>query len=129
MSYALVDVIEETVILETGETVVEVLEVAAQGAPGARGSVWHSGNGAPPANLGVIDDFYLNRLNSDVYKKTVTGWIFETNLSVSGAVEWANIQGKPLTFPPATHTHVALEITDFTPAAIAAITVLDGGNF
>lgn len=46
----------------------------ATGATGAAGSVWHSGSGAPGAELGVNGDFYINTANGDVYKKTDGSW-------------------------------------------------------
>ena len=42
----------------------------ATGPPGAPGSKWYSGNGAPAGALGVVGDWYLNDANGDVYEKT-----------------------------------------------------------
>jgi hypothetical protein len=39
---------------------------------------------------------------------------------VAGAVDWANITGKPSTFTPSAHQHVAADVTDFA-AAVAAV--------
>jgi hypothetical protein len=39
---------------------------------------------------------------------------------VGGASSWDALTGKPSTFPPATHTHTASQITDFTAAVVAA---------
>jgi len=38
---------------------------------------------------------------------------------VSGSIAWDNVSGKPSTFPPSSHTHVAADITDFTSAVEA----------
>lgn len=40
----------------------------------------------------------------------------------SGASNWSEIVGKPSTFPPSTHSHVAADISDFSTAAVAAVT-------
>lgn len=40
------------------------------GEPGAPGSRWHSGSGAPDAGLGAVDDFYLDADSGDFYEKT-----------------------------------------------------------
>jgi hypothetical protein len=39
---------------------------------------------------------------------------------VSGSIAWDNVTGKPSTFTPSSHTHVAANITDFA-AAVAAV--------
>ena len=39
----------------------------------------------------------------------------------SGSVTWDNIQGKPETFTPSTHTHPTSEITDFSTSVESAI--------
>lgn len=38
-----------------------------------------------------------------------------------GAPQWADIAGKPLTFPPSAHTHVAADITNFNSVARAQV--------
>lgn len=43
-------------------------------------SKWLSDEGKPTQNLGNIDDFYLDTLNKDIYKKTSEGW--ELQLSI-----------------------------------------------
>lgn len=40
-----------------------------QGSIGLSGSIWYDGIGAPETSLGVINDFYLNIYNGDIYKK------------------------------------------------------------
>jgi hypothetical protein len=47
---------------------------------GTPGSIWHSGSGVPGAGLGVINDFYLNTTNGDVYSKASGSWAFQNNL-------------------------------------------------
>lgn len=38
-------------------------------------------------------------------------WIDEVNAGVGGPVNWADVQGKPTSFPPATHNHNDLYYT------------------
>lgn len=58
------------------------------------GSVWYSGSGAPLSEVGEIDDFYINELNGDVYKKTAaTTWTLE--LTIAGPQGIQGIQGDP----------------------------------
>jgi hypothetical protein len=45
----------------------------------------------------------------------------------TGVVDWADIQNKPLVFPP--EDHLAAKITDFVDAANDAITELDAGTY
>ena len=40
-----------------------------QGSVGLSGALWYDGIGAPETSLGVINDFYLNIFNGDIYKK------------------------------------------------------------
>lgn len=40
-----------------------------QGSVGLSGAIWYDGIGAPETSLGVINDFYLNIFNGDIYKK------------------------------------------------------------
>ena len=44
---------------------------------------------------------------------------------VSGSIAWDNVSGKPSTFAPSTHTHVAANITDFTTAVAAVSPPVD----
>ncbi len=51
------------------------------GQDGENGSIIHSGEGAPSADMGVIGDFYFNKNNGDFYgPKTDSGWGSPTNL-------------------------------------------------
>lgn len=45
----------------------------------------------------------------------ITGTISPDNLPESGpvSISWANVSGKPSTFPPAAHTHTMSDITDY----------------
>jgi hypothetical protein len=43
------------------------------------GSTWYSGSGAPSAGLGINNDFYLDTVTSDVYKKTAGTWAVVDN--------------------------------------------------
>ena len=40
-----------------------------QGSIGLSGAIWYDGIGAPETSLGVINDYYLNIFNGDIYKK------------------------------------------------------------
>ena len=40
-----------------------------QGSPGKAGAIWYDGIGEPETTLGVVNDFYLNIFNGDIYKK------------------------------------------------------------
>jgi hypothetical protein len=82
----------------------EALVVAgADGEPGADGSKWYNGEGAPAGELGVDGDYYLRTSNGDVYEKQSGSWVIIGNLKgepgESGATTriphtWA-IDGEP----------------------------------
>lgn len=40
-----------------------------QGSVGLSGSIWYDGIGVPETSLGMVNDFYLNIFNGDIYKK------------------------------------------------------------
>lgn len=61
------------------------------GTNGADGSVWYSGSGAPSGATGKVGDFYLNTVNSDVYKKTgASAWTFQLNIKGADGVGVTN---------------------------------------
>jgi hypothetical protein len=41
-------------------------------------------------------------------------------ITITAAQSWADLTGKPATFPPSAHDHVAANITDFVSAVVAA---------
>lgn len=43
--------------------------VGPQGSIGLSGSIWYDGVGVPETSLGVLNDYYLNIFNGDIYKK------------------------------------------------------------
>ena len=46
------------------------------------GSVWYTGSGAPPSNLGVPNDYYLDTVTGDYYvKQSASGWFRTGNLT------------------------------------------------
>ena len=52
-----------------------------QGNPGTDGNVWRNGNGAPSNGLGVNDDYYLDDVTSDYYKKVSGAYVLQGNLN------------------------------------------------
>lgn len=57
-----------------------------QGNPGINGtsSQWLQGTVTPANNLGIVGDWYINTVTSDVYEKTgITVWTFRANLKGS----------------------------------------------
>jgi len=48
--------------------------VGPQGSIGLSGSIWYDGIGVPETSLGVINDFYLNIFNGDIYKKRANNY-------------------------------------------------------
>ena len=63
---------------------------------------WGSLTGTPPG---------VSTFNNDANYITID--------QVPDNTTWANLPGKPSTFPPSAHTHVIADITDFTPGALA----------
>lgn len=64
-------------------------ETGPQGPSGPTGpsgvaSYWYSGDGAPSSGLGDEDDFYLDNLNGDTYKKTGGVWVLDGNIQGPG---------------------------------------------
>ncbi len=51
-----------------------------EGTNGDDGSQWYVGTSVPPDSLGVDDDFYLNTLTNDVYRKSGGTWSYLTTL-------------------------------------------------
>lgn len=54
------------------------------GKDGKDGNSWFSGNGAPDASLGEIEDRYLDLSDGTVYEKTADGWEIVGTLNTSG---------------------------------------------
>jgi hypothetical protein len=58
-----------------------VTTLGPQGPKGDVGTLWITGSGAPASGTGVVNDFYLNSLNGDYYKKTaLTVWTLQGNI-------------------------------------------------
>ncbi len=51
------------------------------GAPGADGATWHSGEGEPGAVLGSNGDYYFEILGGEVYLKSAGSWVTIANLT------------------------------------------------
>lgn len=80
--------------------------------PGPQGPTtrWHSGAGIPAATLGIVNDWYLNTANSDVYEKTAANtWTLRHNLEGRAATDQPQTWTKAQTFAPD---------TDVTPLTI-----------
>lgn len=69
------------------------LDIAgADGAPGADGSGWITGSGAPDGALGRVDDLYLDTDTGDYYLKTGSStWTLQGSLK--GADAGVNLDG------------------------------------
>jgi hypothetical protein len=50
------------------------------GSNGLTGTIWHEGSGNPGITLGKDNDFYLNRLTGDVFKKINSVWLSAANI-------------------------------------------------
>ncbi len=62
---------------------------------GTSNGVWHYGNGQPQSSIGEADDFYLNSINNDVYKKSVSGSSGRMVFTIDGS----KIEGDLTNFP------------------------------
>jgi hypothetical protein len=54
--------------------------------------------------------------DGSIYGRKSGGWVVVTGGGGGGTVDWIDITGKPSTFPPSPHTHIAANITDFAEA-------------
>ena len=60
---------------------VDWIASGAEGPAGPPGSVWYDTTGAPAGGLGVVGDWALDNLTSDVYEKTgESAWTFRVNI-------------------------------------------------
>jgi hypothetical protein len=50
------------------------------GTAGPQGATWHNDDGAPGVGLGVDDDYYLDNLGGDYYKKIAGTWTLQGNM-------------------------------------------------
>ena len=95
----------------------------------------HDGTIKPGERLNRVDWFEtapespkignLAPLDGIIKIYTSTGW---TSLGGFVTIDWANITGKPDTFPPEAHTHTKSEITDF-PVPVIPSTEADDSEF
>ena len=53
-------------------------------AVGKDGATWHTGIGAPAADLGAIGDLYLDTASSDIYRNDADGWTLIANIQGDG---------------------------------------------
>lgn len=89
----------------------EIYVAGPQGPKGNRGTIWHSGVGAPAGTLGVLQDWYLNTDNGDVYEKTGDlTWTLRDNLTGRAATDTAQTWTRPQTFAMALGTDVPITI-------------------
>lgn len=65
------------------------------GTNGTNGATWLGGSGAPSSGIGVVNDFYLDTVSSDIYKKTgVSTWTLQVNIKgATGATGAAGTNG------------------------------------
>lgn len=62
------------------------------GTNGVDGATWLGGSGVPSSGIGVVNDFYLDTVNSNVYKKTgASTWTLQVN--IKGATGAAGTPG------------------------------------
>lgn len=67
---------------------------------GLTGTIWHEGSGSPGITLGKDNDFYLNRLTGDVFKKINSIWLSTGNIKgPTGASESWSLRGNAGTSP------------------------------
>lgn len=62
----------------------DVGEKGDAGKDGSSGALWHSGEGAPPSDLGNIGDYYLDFLKGGIYEKLQTGWQMRGDIHYDG---------------------------------------------
>lgn len=75
----LVHTLDDGKIWKLGGDLVTWVEYTVGG--GTNGSKWLSGSGVPSVGAGNVDDFYINTLNGDYYKKTnSTTWTVQGSL-------------------------------------------------
>lgn len=51
-----------------------------KGDKGDNGATWLSGKDKPSEDKGNVNDFYLDTLNKDIYKKTSEGWVLQFSI-------------------------------------------------
>ena len=56
--------------------------------PKPKSTKWYSGTSVPSNDIGNIDDFYLNEVSGEVYKKTNNGWTLLFSLKWPNADEY-----------------------------------------
>ncbi len=62
----------------------------------------------------------------DTYFKTGEGTkVYDGSAFVGGEVAWADVTGKPSSFTPSVHTHVATDISDSTTVGRSVLTAVD----
>jgi hypothetical protein len=65
------------------------------------------GQGTPSDSIGADGQLFIDSLNELVYVKDGGTWGAGISLGVD---EWQELQGRPTEFPPASHTHVVLDV-------------------
>jgi hypothetical protein len=70
-----------------------------QGPTGAQGSVWFSGSGTPSSGSGVLNDYYLNVINGDVFKRGTSNWAQVGNIKGPSSNDAWKISGNTGTTP------------------------------
>ncbi|WP_335936633.1 hypothetical protein [Streptomyces sp. PTD5-9] len=65
--------------------------------------------------------------HDDPHQAVVDITVIENGLGNGGAqpIAWADITGKPSTYPPAAHTHTAADLTDATTTGRSVLTATD----
>lgn len=56
---------------------------------------------------------------------SINGQMGEVELPTGGSASWDDVTGKPATFPPATHTHTAAQVSDATTVGRSVLTATD----
>ena len=76
-------------------------------------------------NVGRL--FYKLSTDVGLYVCTPSGWQKVTNTNIS--VDWNNINGKPLTFPPSVHQHEIADIENLASTLSQKVDILNIGTY
>ena len=104
--------------------VVHVASTAAHPVPVPSGGVKPFANIAAFPLAGALNVLYVAQDTNLLYRWSGSAYV----VVGGGAGTWADLAGKPSTFPPAVHTHTSAQITDFNEAAQDALALMLSGT-
>lgn len=129
------------VVLETEKPEVMVAAMGTQGIQGPQGAtgaagtpanIWRDGTTVPSGSLGSVGDYYLNRVNGDVYNKTApTTWTLIADISGptgSGVLgNWGSFWSTATQTNPVANTARAMTLNTTDPDS-NGVSLVDGSK-